>query len=136
MKAIVMNRPGGCEVIEYVDLSTPMPGAGQALVAVGAAGVNFMDIGVRQGSIWRDAPFPRRLGVEGAGRVVAVGEGVDGISPGQRVAWVYTPGSYAEQMVIPASALVAVPDEIDVHWQRPQKLTWIWKAETQQENCC
>jgi len=113
MKAIVMTQPGGSEVIEYIDLPSPTPAAGQALIAVGAAGVNFMDIGARQGSVWRDMPCPKRLGVEGAGRVLAVGEGVQGFSPGQRVAWVYAPGSYAEQMVIPVSSLVAVPDDID-----------------------
>lgn len=113
MKAIVMTQPGGCEVIKYVDLPTPVPGEGQALVAVAAAGVNFMDIGARQGTLWHDMPCPRLLGVEGAGRVLAVGEGVEGLSPGQRVAWVYAPGSYAEQIVISASALVPVPDDID-----------------------
>ncbi|MEB2416684.1 quinone oxidoreductase family protein [Citrobacter sp. R-1.5.2] len=112
MKAIVMNRPGGYEVLEQIEMPTPIPAAGQVLVKVHASGINFMDIGVRQGNFWTE-PNPKVLGVEGAGQVLAVGEGVEDISPGQRVAWVYAPGSYAENVVIPASSLVAIPDEID-----------------------
>src|SRR5258705_9959412 len=58
-------------------------------------------------------PYPKVLGVEGAGRVRAVGEGVDAIRPGERVAWVYTPGSYAEHVIVPTAALVPLPDAID-----------------------
>src|SRR4029077_2620444 len=86
---------------------------GQALVEIAFAGINFMDIGVRQGMAWTEMPNPKILGVEGAGRVMAVGEGVEGIEPGQRVAWVYAPGSYAERIPIPATSLVPVPDTID-----------------------
>jgi NADPH2:quinone reductase len=57
-------------------------------------------------------PNPKILGVEGVGRVVA-GDGVEGLAPGQRVAWVYAPGSYAERIAIPATSLVPVPDAID-----------------------
>jgi NADPH2:quinone reductase len=113
MKAIVMTRMGASEVIAYVERPDPALGVGQALVEIAIAGVNFMDIGVRRGTAWREMPDPKVLGVEGVGRVLAVGEGVDGIWPGQRVAWVYSPGSYAEKAVIPASSLVPVPDEID-----------------------
>lgn len=113
MKAIVMTQAGGCEVIKYLDLPEQTPGAGEALIEVSAAGVNFMDIGVRQGSAWQEVANPKTLGVEGAGRVLAIGEGVQGLSPGQRVAWVYAPGSYAQRIVIPTSALVPIPDEID-----------------------
>jgi NADPH2:quinone reductase len=83
------------------------------LVEIALAGVNFMDIGVRQGMAWTEVPNPKILGVEGVGRVLAVGEGVEGIEPGQRVAWVYAPGSYAERIPIPATSLVPVPDTID-----------------------
>lgn len=112
MKAIVMNTPGGPEVLALVDRPGPVPGAGQVLVEIAVAGVNFMDIGVREGKFWTEAN-PRILGVEGAGRVLQLGEGVEGFAPGQRVAWVYAPGSYAERIVIPAAALVAIPDAID-----------------------
>ncbi|WP_339485536.1 quinone oxidoreductase family protein [Pseudomonas sp. EL_65y_Pfl2_R95] len=113
MKAVVMTQAGGCDVMKYVDFPEQNPGAGEALIEVSAAGVNFMDIGVRRGGAWQDVANPKRLGVEGAGRVLAIGEGVQGVSPGQRVAWVYAPGSYAQRIVIPTSALVPIPDEID-----------------------
>lgn len=113
MKVIVMQRPGGDEVLDYADRPEPVPGPGQAVVEVAYAGVNFMDIGVRQGMAWKTDPDPKTLGVEGSGRVIALGEGVEGLRVGQRVAWVYVPGSYAQRVLAPASALVPVPDEID-----------------------
>jgi len=67
MKAIVMNRPGSTEVLEVVDRPDPVAGPGQALVEVAAAGVNFMDTGVRRGQFWTEMPLPRGLGVEGDG---------------------------------------------------------------------
>jgi NADPH2:quinone reductase len=113
MKAVVMNGIGGGEMLEHVERPDPVTGPGQALVDIAFAGVNFMDIGVRQGMAWTDTPNPKILGVEGVGRVVAVGDGVEGIAPGQRVAWVYAPGSYAERIAIQATSLVPVPDAID-----------------------
>jgi NADPH2:quinone reductase len=113
MKAIVMNGTGGREMLEHAERPDPVAGPGQALVEIAFAGVNFMDIGVRQGVAWTETPNPKILGVEGVGRVLAVGDGVEGIAPGQRVAWVYAPGSYAQRIAIPAAALVPVPDAID-----------------------
>ena len=88
MKAIVMNGTGGREMLEYVERSDPVAGPGQALVEIAFAGVNFMDIGVRQGTVWNEMPNPKILGVEGVGRVVADSDGVEGLARGQRVAWV------------------------------------------------
>ena len=113
MKAVVMNGTGGREMLEHVERPDPVAGPGQALVDIAFAGVNFMDIGVRQGMAWTDTPNPKILGVEGVGRIAAVGDGVEGIAPGQRVAWVYAPGSYAERIAIPAASLVPVPDALD-----------------------
>jgi NADPH:quinone reductase len=113
MKAVVMNGTGGREMLEHVERPDPVAGPGQALVEITFAGVNFMDIGVRQGMAWTDTPNPKVLGVEGVGRVLAVGDGVEGVAPDQRVAWVYAPGSYAERIAIPAASLVPVPDAID-----------------------
>jgi len=113
MKAIVMNGTGGREMLEYVERPDPVAGSGQALVEIAFAGVNFMDIGVRQGMAWNETPNPKILGVEGVGRVVAAGDGVEGLAPGQRVAWVYAPGSYAQRVAIPAASLVPVPNTID-----------------------
>lgn len=113
MKTVAMTAIGGTEVLEVLEVPEPVPGPGEVVVDIAAAGVNFMDIGVRQGMAWREMPLPRRLGVEGAGRVAALGEGVGGLALGQRVAWVYAPGSYAERIVIPAGAVVPLPDDID-----------------------
>lgn len=110
MKAIRLHGP---DAMEQADLPIPMPARGEVLVEVAAAGVNFMDIGVRRGQFWTEMPYPKTLGVEGVGRVAAIGEGVDDIFLGQRVAWAYGPGSYAEMVVVPAASLVPVPDTID-----------------------
>jgi len=113
MKAIVMNGTVGREMLEYVERPDPVVGPGEALVEIAFAGVNFMDIGVRQGMAWTEVANPKILGVEGAGRVVELGEGVEDVAVGQRVAWVYAPGSYAQRIAIPATSLVPVPDGID-----------------------
>lgn len=113
MKTIVMNRTGEPDMLEFVERSETAPASGQVLVQVTAAGVNFMDIGVRKGMAWREISDPKVLGVEGAGRVLAVGDGVEHFRPGQRVAWVYAPGSYAERITLSADALVPLPDGID-----------------------
>jgi NADPH:quinone reductase len=113
MKAIVMTRAGGPEALEFVERETPSPGPGEVLVEVAVAGVNFMDIGARRGMAWTGAANPKVLGVEGAGRVIAVGADVGDFQPGQRVAWVYAPGSYAQQVIVPADALLSALDGID-----------------------
>jgi len=113
MKAVVMNQTGDAGALAYVEWPDPVPGRGMVLVQIAVAGVNFMDIGVRQGMAWNEMPNPKILGVEGAGRVLAVGEGVEGFEIGQRVAWVYAPGSYAQKIAIAAASLVPIPDGID-----------------------
>lgn len=113
MKAIAMSRTGGPEVIELVERPEPVLAPGEVLVEIAAAGVNFMDTGVRRGLSWTDTPNPKVLGVEGAGRVISIGAGVSRFQPGDRVAWVYAPGSYAERAAISEDALVSVPDSID-----------------------
>jgi NADPH2:quinone reductase len=113
VKAVVMTRKGGPEVLQHIEIPDPVPGPEDALVEIVAAGVNFMDTGVRRGLAWAVTPDPKVLGVEGAGNVLAVGAGVDNVKPGDRVAWVYAPGSYAGRAVIPAKALVAIPGGID-----------------------
>ncbi|WP_321850392.1 quinone oxidoreductase [Burkholderia diffusa] len=113
MRAVVMNGVGDVDMLEYVERNDPVPGPGEVLVGIAVAGVNFMDIGVRQGMAWTNVPNPKIIGVEGAGRVLALGEGVSDLEVGQRVAWAYGPGSYAEKVVLPAAALALVPDDID-----------------------
>ncbi len=84
------------------------PAAGQACVAVRAAGVNFIDVYLRTGLYPRPTPFV--AGLEGAGVVEAVGPGVVDLAPGDRVAWASAPGSYAERVLAPAAQLVRIPD--------------------------
>ena len=112
MRAIVVSGTGGPEVLEPAELLDPQPGAGQLLVDVTAAGVNFMDIYQRQGNPPYAPELPYVPGVEGAGTVAAVGHGVSGFAVGDRVAWTGVPGSYAEQAVLPADSALLVPEGI------------------------
>ena len=109
-KAIVVEKTGGPEALTLVDRDPGAPGPGQARVRVAAAGVNFIDVYFRTGLYPRPLPFVE--GLEGAGRVESVGPDSLGLAPGDRVAWASAPGSYAESVVAPASALVRVPDAI------------------------
>jgi NADPH2:quinone reductase len=113
MKAVRIEAYGGAEQLRLHDVPSPAPGPGEVVVRIAAAGINFMDIGVVNGMYWRDRPLPLTPGVEGAGRVTAAGGSVDGINVGDRVTWFYAPGSYAEEVLIQADALVPVPPSID-----------------------
>jgi len=110
MKAIRVNKLGDADVLEYEEIDTPEPAAGEARVRVDAAGLNFIDIYQRTGQYAMKLPFTP--GQEGAGVVDAVGPGVDEFRPGDRVAWAMQNGSYAEEACIPANSLVRVPDGI------------------------
>ena len=112
MRAIVVTRHGGPEVLELADRPAPEPERGQLLVDVEAAGVNYRDIYEREGGGAHAAEPPHLAGVEGAGTVAAVGDGVDRFRPGERVAWTHAPGSYAEQVIVDADAAVPLPDGI------------------------
>lgn len=111
MRAIRATAAGGPDVLSLDDLPTPTPGPGEVLVDVAAAGVNFIDTYRRSGVY--AAPYPHVVGSEGAGRVVALGDGVDDLAVGDRVAWSGAPASYAEQVVVPAREAVPVPDDVD-----------------------
>jgi NADPH:quinone reductase len=104
MKAIRIHEFGGPEALSYEEVEISEPGPGQARVKLAASGVNFIDVYQRTGLYPGDLPRP--LGLEGAGEVDAVGEGVDDVSPGDYVAFASTPGSYAEYVVAPAENLV------------------------------
>jgi NADPH2:quinone reductase len=112
MKAIIVRQNGGPEQLRYENIEQPKPGNGQVLVKVAAAGVNFIDVYQRNGLY--KVPLPFVPGQEGAGVIELVGDGVANWKPGDRVAYVTTPGSYAEYAVVPASALVKVPDGLDL----------------------
>ncbi len=104
MKAIRVNEHGGPEALGYEIVEAPEPGSGQARVRLAASGVNFIDVYMRSGVYPGNPPFT--LGLEGAGEVEAVGEGVEEVSVGDHVAWAGVPGSYAEAVVAPADKLV------------------------------
>lgn len=109
-QAIFVARTGGPEVLEARPHEVGAPGPGQARVEVAWAGVNFIDTYQRTGAYPRPLPFV--AGLEGAGVVEAVGEGVRGFAPGARVAWASVPGSYASEVLAPAAVLVRVPDAV------------------------
>lgn len=111
MRAVVAREPGGADVLEYVELPDPVPGPGQVLVRVAAAGVNFIDTYRRSGIY--PVPFPHVVGSEGAGEVIALGEGVAGFTVGDQVSWDGAPGSYAELVVVSAANAVRLPEGID-----------------------
>jgi NADPH:quinone reductase len=104
MKAVRIHQFGGPEALSYEDVDLPEPGPGEARVKLAASGVNFIDVYQRTGLYPGDVP--RTLGLEGAGEVDVVGEGVEDLSPGDYVAFASTPGSYAEYVVAPAENLV------------------------------
>ena len=110
MRAIQVQRHGGPEVLELMELPLPgRPGAGQVTVRVIAAGVNFMDVAQQRGTYPRGVPFIP--GWEGSGIIETVGEGVSAFKAGDRVAFGYQPGTYAEAIHVDASKLVALPDD-------------------------
>lgn len=109
--AVCVRRTGGPDVLELAEIDVAEPGAGQLLVDVAAAGVNYMDTYQRSGLY--PVPLPFVIGQEGAGRVAAVGPGVTGFAPGDRVAWWGAQGSYATRVVVPAAGAMRVPDGID-----------------------
>ena len=111
MKAIRIHAPGGPEALTFDDVPEPTPGAGQVLVKLAAAGVNFIDVYFRNGMY--KAPLPLTLGLEGAGVVTAVGTGVTDVKVGDTGAWTGVPGSYAQMAVVPADRLVKLPPGVD-----------------------
>lgn len=111
MKAIRVSRTGGPEVLEYVDVETPSPKAGEVLMRVEAVGVNFVDAYNRSGLYKQPLPFTS--GSEAAGVVEQAGDGVTEWKKGDRVAFARQPGAYAEYVVVPARSLVPLPDGVD-----------------------
>ena len=108
MRAIVITRHGGPEVLELQELPEPEPGPGQLLVALEAAGVNYRDVYEREGGSAHAGTTPSVCGVEGAGTVVESRS--EEFGEGDRVAWAAAPGSYAERVVVAAAGAVALPD--------------------------
>ena len=112
VKAIRIRKPGGPEVMEWMDVTVGKPGPGEARVRLRAAGLNFIDVYHRTGLY--PLPLPAGIGLEGAGEVEEVGAGVSHVEAGDRVAFAdVPPGSYAEVRVMPAKSLVKLPRSVD-----------------------
>ena len=112
VKAIRIHAHGGPEVLRYEDFEPGRPAAGQALIRHSAIGLNFLDTYFRSGLYPAPNGLPLVPGNEAAGEVLEVGEGVDWVKPGDRVAYVGPLGAYAEERVIPADRLVVIPDGV------------------------
>lgn len=110
-RTIRVGEIGGPEVMIEGDITLPAPGPGQALLEVNGAGINFIDIYRRSGVYPMEHPYTP--GTEGAGKVLAVGDGVTEFAVGDRVAWSDIPGSYAEATVGAVDRLIPVPDGVD-----------------------
>ena len=110
MKAIQIHETRGPEVLTLADLPIPQPGPGQVLIRVEAVGVNFIEVYFRNG-VYK-AALPLTLGSEAAGTVEELGPGVTGFKAGDAVASVSVLGSYAEYALVPAAALVKVPESL------------------------
>jgi NADPH2:quinone reductase len=112
MKAIRVHETGPASVMRLEDIPVPAPGPGQVRLKIAAAGVNYIDTYQRSGAYKLDLPFTP--GMEGAGVVDAVGEGVAAFTPGDAAAFGFTRGSYAEYILVPADKLVPVPASLDL----------------------
>ena len=112
MLAIQISRTGGPEVLEAVEVEVPSPAAGQILVRHAAVGLNYIDTYHRSGLY--PLKLPSGIGLEAAGTVEAIGDGVTRFKVGDRVAYNGTMGAYAEAAVVPADRAVKVPDGVSL----------------------
>ncbi|MBJ3775329.1 quinone oxidoreductase family protein [Acuticoccus mangrovi] len=117
MRAIHIETYGGIEVMRLRERPVPEPRPGEVLVRNAVSGVNFMDVHTRIGKYARSRTYPVRLpvtlGMEGAGEVVAIGEGVADVAVGDRVAYCLVWGSYADYTAVPVDRLAPIPDGLD-----------------------
>src|SRR3954454_3592603 len=112
MRAVVITKHGGPGVLEVQEMADPELGPGEVRIDVAAAGINFADVMARMG-LYQDAPkTPCVVGYEVAGTILELGDGVEGLTPGQRVFAGTQFGGYASQVVVPAADVVALPDEL------------------------
>ena len=116
MRAVGIKAFGTVDALAMLSVSAPEPAAGEVLVKLAFAGVNFVDVYMRRGSYARSSrhggELPMILGREAAGEVAKVGSGVTEFKPGDRVAWCITQGTYAEYAVAPAWRLTKVPPDV------------------------
>ncbi|MGI9487624.1 MAG: NADPH:quinone oxidoreductase family protein [Geminicoccaceae bacterium] len=113
MRAVVCNELGGLDRLAIGELPRPVPGAGEVLIQVTAAGLNFADLLMIKGEYQEKPALPFAPGLEIAGRIVELGDGVGGLSEGQRVMATVSHGGFAEFAVARGSDVVALPDDVD-----------------------
>jgi NADPH:quinone reductase-like Zn-dependent oxidoreductase len=112
MRAVVITKHGGPGVLQVQEQADPVLGPGQVRIDVAAAGINFADVMARMG-LYADAPkTPCVVGYEVAGTILEVGEGVEGLAPGERVLAGTKFGGYASQVVAGAGDVLALPDDL------------------------
>jgi NADPH2:quinone reductase len=118
MKAISISRYGGPEELQLSEVERPKPGKGEILVKLAYAGINFIDVYMRNGSYIRSdtykTPLPMIIGMEGAGTVAEVGEGVEGFAESEPVAYCLARGSYAEYAAVPVWRVVRIPKDVSL----------------------
>jgi NADPH2:quinone reductase len=110
MKAVRVHAAGGPEALKFEDVPEPTPKAGEAIVKVDAAGLNFIDVYQRSGLYKLDMPLT--LGLEAGGTVTAVAPGVTEVKVGDKVAYTGVPGAYAQYAAVPAARLVVLPQGV------------------------
>ena len=111
-KAVRIHSHGGPEVLVYEDVDPGAPGEGEVLLRHTAIGLNFLDTYYRSGLYPAPKGLPLTPGGEAAGTVLKTGKGVDGLKPGDRVAYTIPLGAYCEERVVPAERLVKIPDGV------------------------
>ena len=110
MKAVRVHTPGGPDVLKYEDVPEPQPKAGEAIVRIDAAGLNYVDVYYRSGLY--KAELPMTLGLEAGGTVTAVGPNVTEVKVGDKVAYTGVAGAYAQYAAVPAQRLVVLPASV------------------------
>ncbi len=113
MRAVLCHRWGGPSDLTLSEVETPVPGPGEVLIAVRAAGLNFADTLMIAGKYQEKPPFPFAPGLEAAGVVESLGPGVEGPAPGTRVLALCDRGAYAEHLVARAADVFAIPEAMD-----------------------
>jgi NADPH2:quinone reductase len=110
MKAVRVHSPGGPEALKFDDVPEPTPKAGEAIVKIDAAGLNYIDVYQRSGLYKLEMPLT--LGLEAGGTVTAVASGVTDVRVGDKVAYTGVPGAYAQYAAVPAARLVTLPQGV------------------------
>ncbi len=114
MRAITINEPGDPDVLQIAEVPDPTPGRGEVLLDVVATALNRADLLQRQGQYPPPPGASEILGLECSGTVAELGEGVDGLQPGDEVCALLAGGGYAERVVVPAGQVMPLPPGTDV----------------------